>query len=75
MTRLADQIRQADDRISNIIDVEEWNVKIGIRSMTAKQRADMQQNWMQEGEQSAINLYQTVLLHCCFDPDTGEQVF
>ena len=75
MTRLADQIRQADDRISNIINVEEWYVKIGIRSMTAKQRADMQQNWMEEGEQSAINLYQTVLLHCCFDPNTGEQVF
>ena len=75
MTRLADQIRQADDRISNIINVEEWDVKIGIRSMTAKQRADMQQNWMEEGEQSAINLYQTVLLHCCFDPNTGEQVF
>jgi|TARA_R110002020_G_scaffold168439_2_gene357270 hypothetical protein len=75
MTRLADRIRQADDRISNIIDVEEWDVKIGIRSMTARQRAEMQQNWIDEGEQSATNLYSTVLLHCCFDPDTGEQVF
>ena len=75
MVRLADKIRQADDRTENTIQVEEWGVKIGIRSMTARQRSDMQERWAETGEQSASTLYENIILHCVFDPETGEAVF
>ena len=75
MTRLADRIRQADDREEHTIDVKEWGVKIGVRSMTARQRADMQERWSEAGEQSASALYENIILHCVFDPDTGDSVF
>ena len=75
MARLADKIRQADDRQENTINVEEWGVKIGVRSMTARQRSDMQERWAEAGEQSASTLYENIILHYVFDPDTGESVF
>ena len=75
MARLADKIRQADDRQENTINVEEWGVKIGVRSMTARQRSDMQERWAEAGEQSASTLYENIILHCVFAPDTGESVF
>ena len=75
MARLADKIRQADDRQTQVIDVPEWDVKIGVRSMTALQRSNMQNQWEVDQEGAAAKLYSAVLLHCCFDPDTGEAVF
>jgi hypothetical protein len=75
MARLADKIREANDREEIILDVDAWGVKIGIRSMTAKQRSDMQQRWSVDGEQSPESLYENVLLFCCFDPETGEPAF
>tara|TARA_R110002020_G_scaffold123484_1_gene279990 strand:- start:11320 stop:11700 length:381 start_codon:yes stop_codon:yes gene_type:complete len=75
VARLADKIRQADDREVEIIDVDAWGVKIGVRSMTALQRSHMQEEWAAENENTATKLFSMVLLNCCFDPDTGEQVF
>lgn len=75
MARLADKIRQADDREVETIDVEGWGVKIGVRSMTALQRSQMQEEWATDEDNTATKLYSMVLLHCCFDPDSGEQVF
>jgi hypothetical protein len=75
MARLADKIREADDREETLINVDAWGVKVGIRSMTARQRSDMQQRWTVEGDQSASTLYENVLLYCCFDPETGEPAF
>jgi|TARA_R110002020_G_scaffold168440_2_gene357275 hypothetical protein len=75
VARLADKIRQADDREVETIDVEGWGVKIGVRSMTALQRSQMQEEWATDEDNTATKLYSMVLLHCCFDPDSGEQVF
>lgn len=75
MARLADKIRQADDRTETTIQVEEWGVKLGIRSMTARQRSIMQERWTEEGEQSASSLYENIIFHCVYDPETGEPVF
>ena len=75
VARLADKIRQADDREVQIIDVDAWGVKIGVRSMTALQRSNMQNDWEADQVGAAAKLYSAVLLNCCFDPDTGETVF
>ena len=75
MSRLADRIRQADDKIREVVDVPEWGVKIEVQSMTALQRATMQSEWNVEEDQAANKLYSLVLLYCCFDPDTDEPVF
>ena len=75
MARLADKIRQADDRETEIIDVEAWDVKLGIMSMTALQRAQMQSEWSESEENSASKLFSMVILYCVIDPDSGEAVF
>ena len=75
MARLADKIRQADDREETTIQVDEWGVKISIRSMTARQRSNMQEKWSETGEQSASTLYEDILLSCVYDPETGEACF
>jgi hypothetical protein len=75
VSKLSDIIRSADDRASEIIDVEEWGVKLEVRSMTGQQRSDMQQAWSQHEEQSASFLFSEIIKNCVFDPDSGESVF
>ncbi len=75
VARLADKIRQSDDRFITIVDIPEWDVKVGVKSMTALQRANMQNDWSADEDGAAIKLYKNVLLHCCYEPDTGDAVF
>ena len=75
MSRLADKIRQADDKERVIVDVPEWDVKVGVQSMTALQRANMQTEWSADETGAVNSLYRMVLLQCCFDPETGDAVF
>lgn len=78
--KLRDKILSADDLSIEIVEVPEWDVKLEVRSPSAKLRARMVSQAMtsdDEGE-SSMNLeliYPTLLVACCFDPDTGEQVF
>lgn len=77
---LRDKILAADDLSVEVVDVPEWDVKLEVRSPSAKVRARMVSQAMATGEdgESSINfesIYPTLLVACCFDPDTGEQVF
>ena len=82
---IIDKIRSADDLNSELYEIPKWDVTILIRSMSARERAtyasfaaadgaspeEMAQSAMQRVE----GLWSKVLISCCFDPDTGENIF
>lgn len=77
---LRDKILAADDLTVEVLDVPEWDVKLEVRSPSAKVRARMVSQAMETNEngESNVNLeaiYPTLMVACCFDPDSGEQVF
>jgi hypothetical protein len=77
---IRDKILSADDLTSELVDVPEWDVKIEVRSPTAKVRSHMISLAMRKDEDgdSTIDLesvYPQFLISCCFDPETGEKVF
>lgn len=77
---LRDKILNADDLTTELVDVPEWDVKLEVRSPSAKVRARMVSQAMKKDEdgESTLDLesiYPLMIVHCCFDPDTGEQVF
>lgn len=75
---LKDKIRQASNQTAELIDVPEWDVKIEVRSMSARQRAALQTLLNDEttgvGEKQE-QMWAFLLGSCCYDPATGELVF
>ncbi len=76
MSTLSEQIFAADDIQSELVNVEVWNVSLEVRSMTALDRARMistaQDN---DGKFSMETVLPDLVIHCSFDPETGERVF
>lgn len=74
---IQDRIKAANDITSEVVEVPEWDqVKIEVRSMTGKERAKLLKRAAQpDGSMDFEALYPSVLVACCYDPDTGEKVF
>lgn len=75
---LKDKIRQAQNDISELVNVPEWEVTIEVRSMSARQRAALQtllNNDNVEVGEKQEQMWAFLLGSCCFDPETGEKVF
>lgn len=74
---LREKIRSTPDSSAEVVDVPEWDVKIEVRSMTAKVRARMLRECVdpQEGTMDFEKLYPALLVACCFDPEQNEPVF
>lgn len=53
---------------SETVDVPEWDATIGVRSMTAGAQARL------AGATGGQALFRAII-ECCFDPETGEQLF
>ena len=73
---LRDKIASLKDIESRIIHVPQWDVKIEVRSMSARDRAAMVQQAADGG--GTLNferLYPDLVIKCAFDPDTGEKAF
>jgi len=76
MGSLRDKIQSTPDGAAEVMDVSEWDVKIEIRSMTARTRAKMlRQSLNADNELDFEILYPAVLIACCFDPEDGTAVF
>lgn len=76
MSTTRDIILAADDIDSEVIEVPEWGVKMAIRGMDGTTRAAMVKKFMSNDAESDIdNLYPSLLIACCFDAETGEQLF
>lgn len=73
---IRDKVQAADDIESEVIFVSQWDVKIEVRSMTARARAMMLKQAAQEdGTLDFEGLYPAILIATSFDPDNGEKVF
>lgn len=73
---LREKIKNANDIQEEIVDVPEWDVKILVRSLTGKERAELLNVCMTPGGQVDFKkLYPMLLIATCYDPETKEKIF
>lgn len=74
---MRDKIRSTPDSSAEVVEIPEWDVKIEVRSMTARTRARMLRECVdpEEGTMDFELLYPALLVACSYDPETGEAVF
>lgn len=76
---LRDVILAADDIESEMVEVRQWNVKVEVRSLTARERARMldaiASDNPEEFQLSVEKLYPDIVIKTCYDPETGERLF
>jgi hypothetical protein len=76
MSSLSAQIFAVDDIESELVEVKVWGVTVLVKSMTARDRAKMVGN--AANASGVFNLEEVLpdlVIHCTFDPESGEQVF
>ena len=78
MSDLRSTILAAADSPTETVDVPEWGVKVGIKSMSAKSRAGVME-LAQQGEgidaDKVLGMWARTLQGCIVDPDTGDTIF
>ena len=72
---IRDQIRKAQDRTSEIVEVPEWGVTVEIRSMTGSQRSAIVTALTSDEDNKMEALWGGMLVSCVYDPETGNAVF
>jgi len=73
---LRDKIRSADDIKKEIVKIAVWDCSIELRTMTAKQRAFvLNESMNDDGKIQHDKLHAQMLIACCFDPETQERIF
>lgn len=77
MASIKETIKAANDIRSEVIEIPEWGqVKIEVRSMSAKARARLlKAAATDDGQVDLEKLYPSILVACCYDPDSGEPIF
>jgi hypothetical protein len=76
MSELRNKIKNANDIKKEIIEIEEWDCSIEIRTMTAKQRATILDKVMNDKGNMDHDLFHGYMITVsCFDPETGEMIF
>lgn len=72
---LKKKILSAQDLKSEIKEVPEWDVRVEVRAITAKQRSELYRRCMR-GEELDWSKYEPMLLTMClYDPETGDKIF
>lgn len=56
---------------TDVIEIPEWGVQIGVREMTAKERVDFGDNAKKLPHAAAVRL----IIDCATDPETGAKLF
>ena len=74
---IIDKIKQARDAEAERYEIPEWDVAVEIRSMSARQRANMNNVIEDDGTASEKQelMWGYLLCSCVFDPQTGDPVF
>lgn len=73
---LRDKIKNTNDINSKIIEMSEWDCSIEIRTMTAKQRANiLREVTDKDGKLDQTKLGPFMIIESCFDTETGEMIF
>jgi len=73
--KLRDKILAKDDMKKEIVFIKEWDVSVGVQSMTGLQRAEVLNIATSDGRIVHEKLHPELLIRCLFDPETGEQLF
>lgn len=70
------KIKEAQDLKKEIVQISEWDVSIEVRTMTAKQRAELFNLSMDEdGKFIQKNFQAGMVIASCYDPETGDKLF
>ena len=73
---LRDRIIAVDDTQKEIVTITEWGVEVEIRGMSGAARASISQDAAENnGNINFLKMMPELVVQCCFDPITGEQVF
>tara|TARA_R110002096_G_C14369600_1_gene704749 strand:- start:299 stop:661 length:363 start_codon:yes stop_codon:yes gene_type:complete len=79
MTDLRSLILASKDTPTDVVEVPEWGVTVGVKSMSARSRASVmalaQQGENGFDEARVIAMWGRTLIDCLVDPDTGETIF
>ena len=77
MSSLRDAIRAADDLEKELVPIPEWGgVTVEVRSMSAGVRVrTLRSARAFDAETDAVAIYPSLVIECCFDPETGEKLF
>ena len=75
VSKLRQQVLNAKDVNSELVDVPHWGVKIEVRGMTVGERVRFFDRVSKNGEVDRTRYMPELLISTCFDPDSGEQVF
>lgn len=75
---IKEKIRLATDLGTQIVEIPEWDVRVEVRSMSARQRTALQTLINDESVDAGARqeqMWAFLLTTCCFDPTNGESVF
>jgi muramidase (phage lysozyme) len=74
---LRDKILAADDIPSEIVTIDEWDVDLLVRGMSAGGRITLMQNAYDQttGQVNMAAVYPDVVVSCVFDPESKDAVF
>jgi hypothetical protein len=80
MSRISDQVSQADDIETELVDIPEWGVKIAVRSMDGVRRSQFMTDFTRarenEDDSAAVGKIEAdLIVACCFDPEDNSQAF
>lgn len=79
MSRLTDKIAAINDIEEKIVDVPEWEVKIGIRSMDGNRRSQFMTAFSkarEAGNDDEIGKIEAdLLVYCAYDPEDNSSCF
>tara|TARA_R110000824_G_scaffold354444_1_gene541555 strand:- start:1338 stop:1700 length:363 start_codon:yes stop_codon:yes gene_type:complete len=79
MPDLRSLILSSKDTPTDVVEVPEWGVTVGIKSMSARSRASVMASAQQgaEGfdEAGVLAMWGRTLVDCLVDPETGDTIF
>jgi hypothetical protein len=74
-SELRKTILEREDTLSESVTIEEWDVTVEVRGMTAGDRFRLLQTSSVDGKVNFQRWFPDLVIACTYDPDTGEKVF
>ena len=73
---LKEKIKNAQDILTEVVHVPQWDADVEVRTMSALRRAQLLTLCADDSGQMIMDRFHAgVLVACCFDPESGEKLF